>query len=68
MINKSEEASRFGVDERLIQRGIDDIRAFLDVQNINASNGGISIIFDRTLKGFRMAGIEESYMSNSEIL
>lgn len=28
-INKTEEAQRFGVDERSIQRDIDDIRAFL---------------------------------------
>ena len=31
-INKSEEAKRFNVDERSIQRDIDDIRAFLDEQ------------------------------------
>ena len=29
IIHKSEEASNFGVDERSIQRDIDDIRAFL---------------------------------------
>ena len=29
IINKKEEAVRFGVDERSIQRDIDDIRAFL---------------------------------------
>jgi len=29
-INKSDEASDFGVDERSIQRDIDDIRAFLE--------------------------------------
>lgn len=29
-INKSEESIRFGVDERSIQRDIDDIRVFLD--------------------------------------
>ena len=30
VINKAEESRRFGVDERSIQRDIDDIRAFLD--------------------------------------
>ena len=29
-VNKAEEAWRFNVDERSIQRDIDDIRAFLD--------------------------------------
>ena len=36
IINKSEEAQRFGVDERSIQRDIDDIRAFLDELDRNA--------------------------------
>ncbi len=30
LVSKSEAARRFGVDERSIQRDIDDIRAFLD--------------------------------------
>ena len=30
ILNKKEEAERFGVDERSIQRDIDDIRAFLN--------------------------------------
>lgn len=30
IINKAEEARRFNVDERSIQRDIDDIRTFLD--------------------------------------
>ena len=38
LINKSEEAKRFGVDERSIQRDIDDIRAF--IKNSTAEHSG----------------------------
>ena len=38
-INKTEEAQRFGVDERSIQRDIDDIRAFLDERSYQAGRG-----------------------------
>ena len=37
-INKAEEAQRFGVDERSIQRDIDDIRAFLDERKIGSKD------------------------------
>ena len=66
-VNKAEEARRFGVDERSIQRDIDDIRAFLDEQNVKGVDGR-SIEYDRTKKGFVMVGDESSMMTNSEIL
>ncbi len=68
IINKSEEAERFGVDERSIQRDIDDIRAFLDERRASQSDDGRKIEYDRSRKGFVMAGAEGSMMSNSEIL
>lgn len=67
-INKSAESQRFGVDERSIQRDIDDIRAFLDEKTILNSNDNRSITYDRSKKGFIMTGAEGSMMSNSEIL
>lgn len=66
-INKSEEARRFGVDERSIQRDIDDIRAFLDEKSIYAGDMR-EIVYDRAKKGFVMVGEEPSMMTNSEIL
>ena len=66
IINKTEEACRFGVDERSIQRDIDDIRAFLDERSM--SGEGREIEYDRTKKGYVMAGDEPSMMTNSEIL
>ena len=58
-INKTEEAQRFGVDERSIQRDIDDIRAFLDERRIGSKDTR-AIEYDRTKK--------PTMMTNSEIL
>lgn len=68
LINKTEEAERFGVDERSIQRDIDDIRAFLSERTSEHSADDREIVYSRTQKGFLMTGIEDSIMSNSEIL
>lgn len=68
IINKAEEARRFGVDERSIQRDIDDIRAFLDEQKTGDSVDNRMIEYDRSKRGFVMTGEESSLMSNSEIL
>lgn len=65
-ISKVEESRRFGVDERSIQRDIDDIRAFLDERSM--SGDGMIIEYDRSKKGFIMVGEEPSMMTNSEIL
>lgn len=66
VINKHTESLKFGVDERSVQRDIDDIRAFLDERSI--SGDGRTIEYDRAQKGFVMAGAEASMMTNSEIL
>lgn len=68
VINKSEEAQKFGVDERSIQRDIDDIRSFLDDCAVADSTDTRKIIYDRTKKGFIMTGNESALMDNSEIL
>lgn len=66
-VNKSEQARRFGVDERSVQRDIDDIRAFLD-ERCTDSGDARTVVYDRTKKGFVMTGAEPSMMTNSEIL
>ena len=68
VINKIEEAERFGVDERSIQRDIDDIRAFLDEKRTSDSPDGRTIEYSRSKKGFQMLGAEGSSMTNTEIL
>lgn len=66
-INKTEEAQSSGVNERSIQRDIDDIRNFLDNE---AANGGYinSVIYDRAEKGYRLERIYKIKLSNSEVL
>ena len=66
-INKSEEAERFGVDERSIQRDIDDIRAFLDERGLTGTDTR-TIEYDRAKKRYILVGSEGSMMTNSEIL
>lgn len=67
-IQKAEEAVRFGVDERSIQRDIDDIRAFLGNQEVGEYAQHRKVIYDRNDKCFRMTGVQDALMSNSEIL
>ena len=67
IVNKAEEANIYGVNERSIQRDIDDIRAFLDA---DAERTGIvnSIIYDRYAKGYRLENIYKIRLQNSEVL
>lgn len=67
LINKSQAATDFGVDERSIQRDIDDIRNFLEV---NADDSGFynTIVYDRDRKGYRLDHIYKMKLTNSEIL
>ena len=66
-INKTEAAQENSVNERSIQRDIDDIRNFLDNE---AANGGYinSVIYDRAKKGYRLERIYKMKLSNSEVL
>lgn len=66
-INKAEEAQSRGVNERSIQRDIDDIRNFLENE---AVNDGIvnSVVYDRVKKGYRLERIQQMKLSDSEAL
>lgn len=66
-INKTEEAQKCGVNERSIQRDIDDIRNFLE--NNTVDTGYInSVIYDRSEKGYRLEQVYKIKLSNSEVL
>lgn len=54
VINKAEEAIRFHVDERSIQRDIDDIRIYLADRKIIGLGECGNIIYDRMQKGYVM--------------
>lgn len=67
VVNKAEEARRYGVNERSIQRDIDDIRNFLDT---DSERTGVvnSIIYDRQAKGYRLETLYKIRLKNSEAL
>lgn len=67
IINKSEEAKLFSVNERSIQRDIDDIREFLEDEGVKE---GVlnTVIYDRDQKGYRLEKQNKMQLSNGEIL
>lgn len=62
VLRKKEEAERFGVTDKSIQRDIDSLRAFLSSEHASQA-----IIYDKRLAGYRM-DTETGKLSNSEIL
>lgn len=66
VIRKQEEAQRFGVDERSIQRDIDDIRAFFSEQAQDGDSR--EVVYDRARRGFVLSGCQSPLMTNGEIL
>lgn len=67
VINKAEEAVNYGVNERSIQRDIDDIRSFLD---FDSNRTGIvnTVVYDRIDKGYRLETLYKMRLKNSEVL
>ena len=61
---KAEEAARYDVNERSIQRDIDDIRAYL----ANDYGSGRDLIYDRNQKGYVLIRNAGNTLTNSEIL
>ena len=67
IISKAEEANIYGVNERSIQRDIDDIRNYLDLQG--AQDGTVNtVVYDRIQKGYKLEQIYQLKFSNPEIL
>lgn len=67
IVNKREEALRYGVNERSIQRDIDDIRLYFD--ETESSDGYTnSVIYDRERKGYRLEQIFRMKLTNAEVL
>lgn len=66
LINKAAEATRFDVNERSIQRDIEDIRSFLE---ISLDNGGYNqLVYDHGAKGYRLEYVNRLNLKNSEML
>ncbi len=67
ILNKKDEARKFGVDERSIQRDFNGIREYL-ADHAGETTGVREILYDRSKDGFVMTGCDGSFMSNDEIL
>ena len=68
IINKTEEAGRYGVNERSIQRDIDDIRVFLSDFATQTGDAEKTVEYSRIDRGGYLKGNNGNVMSNSEIL
>lgn len=67
IINKANEAQNYGVNERSIQRDIEDIRNFLEVRSIE--DGYVDTVkYDREKKGYCLEQRRVMKLTNSEIL
>ena len=67
VLYKSEEAQKYGVNKRSIQRDIDDIRDFIETEG--SKNGETNyVVYDRVKKGYRLEKKQKMNLSNSEIL
>ena len=67
IINKAAEALAYDVNERTIQRDIDEIRNYL-AADVNRSGYLSSIVFDRAKQGYRLERIYDIKLKNDEIL
>ena len=64
VLNKADEAARFEVNERSIQRDLEDIRAYF----ANDPESNRELIYDRTQKGYVLVQNQKKSLANSEIL
>lgn len=67
IVDKLEEAQRYCVNEKSIQRDIEDIREYCDL-NLDEFGNYNSVVYDRSEKGYRLEYINRMKLSNAEIL
>ena len=66
-VNRVEEAARYGINERSVQRDINDIRNFLGMNEHN-SGATNTVVYDRVNKSYKLEQSIRSNLTNSEIL
>ena len=64
LLNKADEAERFGVNERSIQRDLEDIRSYF----ANDPESNRELIYDRAKKAYVLVQNQKKNLTNSEIL
>lgn len=67
VINKAYAGQKFGVDEKSIQRDLDDIRCYLN-ERVNDFGIQNELIYDRRQNGYRLEQEESMRFSNEEVL
>lgn len=67
VIYKAEEAQQFGVNEKSIQRDIEDIRSYLD-ESIVENGMENNLIYDYEKRGYRLETTSRMKFSNEEVL
>ena len=67
IVNKVEVAKKLGVNERSIQRDIEDIRSYLE-EDLTENGTKYSVIYDRVKKGYCLEKEIRKKFSNSELL
>ena len=67
IVNKAAEANEYGVNERSIQRDVDDIRNYMELEAVNS--GCINnVIYDRLNKGYRLEKVQKRSLTDEEIV
>lgn len=64
VINKADEAVRFGVNDRSIQRDLDDIRSYFANDPVSRRE----LVYDRTQRGYVLVQNSKKFLTNSKIL
>lgn len=67
LVNKKDIAQKYGVNERTIQRDLDDVRNFFDIKG--SETGSINeVVYDREKNGYYLEHSDYVKLKNSEIL
>lgn len=66
-VSKAEEAERFGVNKRSIQRDFEELRMFFENQYIDGKSNK-KLVYDRGSNSYQLIEDNPSLLSNSEIL
>ncbi|OON87249.1 hypothetical protein BXO88_05125 [Oribacterium sp. C9] len=67
VLKKKELAEKFDVNEKTIQRDLDDIRQFLDNRFVSDDDHN-DLIYDYTIRGYHFEHINRMKFSNDEVL
>lgn len=68
IINKAQEAARFGVNKKSIQRDIDEVRNYISQAMVDGDGVNGEIVYDRSRNGYYLKQKYNMRFTNSELL